>query len=106
MRHAGFNGSDAGRMEGRYVNYFEIGHNACEFVLDFGQLFSEDAEAGLHTRLVTNPEAARELAAVLNDALRQYERRYGGLPDRDGTGGDCGQAIERKKGRTAKLKIV
>jgi len=27
-----------GELEGRYANYFQVGHNAVEFVLDFGQL--------------------------------------------------------------------
>lgn len=106
MQKAGFNRENGGQLEGRYVNYFEIGHNACEFILDFGQLFAEDPEAGIHTRLVTNPAYARELAAVLNDALSQYEQNYGNLPDQPEAGEDCGKAHRKKKGRTSALKIV
>lgn len=39
----------------RYANYFEIGHNAAEFVLDFGQAYSPAKERRLHTRIVTSP---------------------------------------------------
>ena len=28
----------------RYANYFEIGHNAAEFILDFGQAYSTAKE--------------------------------------------------------------
>ncbi len=27
---------DIGETEGRYANYFKVGHNAFEFLLDFG----------------------------------------------------------------------
>jgi hypothetical protein len=106
MQKAGFNRENGGQLEGRYVNYFEIGHNACEFILDFGQLFSEDQEAGIHTRLVTNPAYARELAAVLNGALSQYEQNYGSLPDRAESGKEYGKAPGKNKRRTSALKIV
>ncbi len=68
-------------MEGRYVNYFEIGHNAFEFLLDFGQCFSEDPEASLHTRIVTSPVYAKRLVGVLEQALSQYEANYGRVAD-------------------------
>ena len=106
MRQADVNRRDGGQLEGRYVNYFEIGHNACEFILDFGQLYAEDPEAGIHTRIVTNPAYARELVAVLNDALSQYEQSYGKLPDQNEPEEDYGKAPRKKKGRTLALKIV
>ena len=61
-------------MEGRYANYFEIGHNAFEFLLDFGQMYFEDPDSLMHTRIVTSPLFARRLADSLNQALAQYER--------------------------------
>ncbi len=69
----------AANLEGRYVNYFEIGHNAFEFLLDFGQCFGEDPEASLHTRIVTSPVYAKRLMGVLQQALCQYEASYGRL---------------------------
>jgi hypothetical protein len=74
--------------EGRYANYFEIGHNAFEFLLDFGQLYFEAPEGRMHTRIVTSPPFARRLAGVLNRALAQYEQTHGRVreeaDDRDG----------------------
>jgi hypothetical protein len=67
-------------LEGRYANYFEIGHNAFEFLMDFGQLYLEDPEGRMHTRIVTSPMSARRLAEVLNRALRQHEQRHGRIP--------------------------
>jgi hypothetical protein len=68
---------DGDFLEGRYANYFEIGHNAFEFLLDFGQLYSEAPEGRMHTRIVTSPIFARRLAVVLNRTLSQYDQAYG-----------------------------
>jgi hypothetical protein len=64
-------------LEGRYSNYFEIGHNAFEFLMDFGQLYCETAGGNMHTRIVTIPEYARKLVEVLNRSLSEYERTHG-----------------------------
>jgi hypothetical protein len=64
-------------LEGRYANYFEIGHNAFEFLLDFGQLYFEDPDGCMHTRIITNPIFARRLSYSLNQALAQYEQTHG-----------------------------
>ena len=71
-------------MIGRYANYFEVGHNAFEFLLDFGQLYSEEPEAQMHTRIITSPIFAKQLAETLNRALYQYEQAYGPVPDKAG----------------------
>lgn len=44
---------DAGKLEGRYANYFKVGHNAFEFVLDFGQFYPGSEKAELCTRIIT-----------------------------------------------------
>jgi hypothetical protein len=41
-------------LEGKYANYFKVGYNAFEFVIDFGQCYSDDEEAQLHTRIITS----------------------------------------------------
>jgi hypothetical protein len=71
-------------LEGRYANYFEIGHNAFEFLLDFGQMYLEGPEARMHTRIVTSPIFAKKLAETLNRALCQYEQAHGSVPDEVG----------------------
>ena len=63
--------------EGKYANYFKVGHNAFEFILDFGQLFAETSQEKLHTRIITGPVYARELLNVLKDAVEKYEDTFG-----------------------------
>jgi hypothetical protein len=65
-----------GRREGRYANYFIIGHNASEFVLDFGQQFSSKQEH-IHSRVIVSPRSARELLNVLGESISTYERQFG-----------------------------
>jgi hypothetical protein len=70
-----------GAIEGKYANYFEIGNNAFEFVLDFGQRYSETLQERIHTRIVTGPSYAKELMRVLEGAIEQYEQTYGIIRD-------------------------
>lgn len=73
-------------LEGRYANYFEIGHNAFEFLVDFGQLYFEEPEGRMHTRIVTSPPFAKRLAGVLNRALARYEQTHGRVREEAGEG--------------------
>jgi Protein of unknown function (DUF3467) len=51
----------------RYANFFQVGHNAYEFLLEFGQLDTE-----IHTRIYLSPQHARVLSDLLVKALRDY----------------------------------
>ena len=62
------------RGDARYANVFQIGHNAFEFLLEFGQ-----QEARIHTRIYVSPQHARMLADLLVESLRKYETNYGPL---------------------------
>ena len=64
-------------IEGRYSNFFMIGHNAFEFVLEFGQRYAEAEEARLHTRVVTSPSYAKELLRTMMDSIKRYESVFG-----------------------------
>lgn len=68
------------RLEGRYANWFQIGHNAFEFLLDFGQHFPETSEMHLHTRIITSPIYAKALFEVLQTSIEQYEESHGPIP--------------------------
>jgi hypothetical protein len=61
-------------LEGKYVNYFKVGHNAFEFVLDFGQSYLENEDPQIHTRIVTSPAYAKALLDTLRESLAQYEK--------------------------------
>jgi hypothetical protein len=64
-------------IEGRYANYFEVGHNALEFVLDFGQKYCDGLEERIHSRIVTGPSYAKEFLRVLEKSISRYEEAFG-----------------------------
>jgi Protein of unknown function (DUF3467) len=66
------------QIEARYANYFRVGYTAFEFVLDFGQRYSDDEDADeYHTRIVTSPEYASSLIHLLQDSLDRYWMSFG-----------------------------
>ena len=69
------------KLEGRYANYFKVGHNAFEFLLDFGQDYSENEEAELYIRIVTSPSYAKALLETLRESVEQYEGSFGSIKD-------------------------
>jgi hypothetical protein len=66
--------------ESKYANYFKVGHNAFEFIIDFAQLYSGQLREKVHTRIATSPAYARALLAVIQEAVDAYERDYGAIP--------------------------
>ncbi len=67
-------------VEGKYANYFKVGHNAFEFVVEFAQLYSELPVEKVHTRIITSPAYAKELLEVLQQAVDGYEQAFGAIP--------------------------
>jgi hypothetical protein len=65
------------KSHGRYANYFEIGHNAYEFILDFGQMYQCNEVTGFHTRIITSPVYARSLLISLKESISNYEQNFG-----------------------------
>ena len=75
-------GDEDGRIEARYANHLEIGHNRFEFLLEFGQLCEPGEERVLaHTRVVTSPSYAKHFSDLLQESVRRYEEQYGTIPD-------------------------
>jgi hypothetical protein len=72
-----------GGLEGRYANYFKVGHNAFEFLLDFGQFYSDSIEPLMHTRVVTSPAYAKAMSDTLLEAIGIYEQTFGFIPEAD-----------------------
>ena len=64
------------KIKGHYINYFEVGHNAFEFVLDFSQFCPESKEADLCARIITSPGCAKELFIVLGESIEQYIKNF------------------------------
>jgi len=69
--------------EGRYSNFFKVGFNSFEFLLDFGQMYGNGADEVLHTRIVTGPAYAKAFAHLLTDSLAAYERSCGPIRELD-----------------------
>ena len=69
-------------IEGRYANYYLVGHNAFEFLIDFGQMFPGRREQ-VHTRIVTSPPYAKELLRVLSQSIEVYEKQFGEIAQRE-----------------------
>jgi hypothetical protein len=68
---------DAGKLEGKYANYFKVGHNAFEFVIDFSQFYPESEKAELCARIITPPIYAKTLLETLRGAIDRYEQAFG-----------------------------
>jgi hypothetical protein len=70
-----------GPLEGQYANYFKVGHNAFEFLLDFGQHYRQGQRAQLYIRIITPPIYAKALLTTLRESIKQYERTFGTIPE-------------------------
>lgn len=68
-------------LQGRYANYFKVGHNAFEFVVDLGQYYGDDENLQLHTRIITGPVYAKRLLITLQEAIAQHEAKFGKIVD-------------------------
>lgn len=65
------------RPEGKYANYFEIGHAASEFLLDIAQFYQDWGKARFHTRIITSPQGAKALQETLQKSIDEYEKTFG-----------------------------
>lgn len=74
-------------LEGRYANYFQVGHNAFEFLLDFGQLYTESERGHIHTRIIINPAYMKSLVEALQESIERQARIWEQVT-RDREGGD------------------
>jgi hypothetical protein len=71
------NRHEVGQHEGHYANYFQIGHNVAEFLLDFGQFYAENGVVQWHTRIITAPMYAQALLELLQESVAQYHQHFG-----------------------------
>ncbi len=63
-----------GEPEGRYSNYFEVGHSASDFVLNFSQNHESVEELLVHTRIITAPKHAMEFLEILGRSIETHDR--------------------------------
>lgn len=62
--------SKSRKDQARYTNFFQIGHNAFEFLLEFGQ------QENIHTRVYLSPQHAQILSDLLLDTLQQHKELF------------------------------
>jgi len=67
----------SGVGEARYSNYAQVGHNASEFIFDFGQGWVDEKPIRVYVRVVTTPDMAYEIYEQLYKALNQYRVAFG-----------------------------
>jgi hypothetical protein len=60
-----------------YANYCEVGHNAFEFLIDFGQFRPEAEMVRVHSRIVAGPVVAKLFARLLAEAVGRFEEAHG-----------------------------
>jgi hypothetical protein len=63
-------------IEGRYANYFEVGFNAYEFILDFAQFNQETGKSIPHTRIIISPERAYTFLRTLEDSFLKFQQTF------------------------------
>jgi Protein of unknown function (DUF3467) len=68
--------------EARYANYFQIGHNAFEFLLEFGQAHG-GVSPMLHTRIISGPAYVKALSEMLVESIGRFEHTFGPIPEPD-----------------------
>jgi hypothetical protein len=59
-------------LESRYANYFAIGFNEQEVIIECGQYYAGDSKPLIHTRLVTTPTYAAALLELLRTTSTQH----------------------------------
>lgn len=64
-----------------YANYFEVGHNAFEFLIDFGQIDPCSGTFHVGTRIAVGPTHAKLLCRLLERAVSRHETQYEPIPE-------------------------
>ena len=64
-----------------YANYFEVGHNAFEFLIDFGQIDPQTGEVHINSRLALGPTHAKLFANLLHGSVSKFEEEHGAIPE-------------------------
>lgn len=68
-----------------YVNYFEMGHNPFEFLIDLGQFHpgpgDSDGTTVIHSRIALAPPYAKMLSELLSRMVREHEAEFGPIAE-------------------------
>ncbi len=64
-----------------YANYFEVGHNAFEFLIDFGQVDPQSGDININSRIAVGPTHAKLFLTLITRAVAQFESEFGLIPE-------------------------
>lgn len=70
------------KMDAHYANYFHVGQNAFEVMLEFGQHYENEPAPQMHTRIVIAPAYAEAFCDLLQKALSEHKRNFGVIASR------------------------
>jgi hypothetical protein len=79
MNHKSRESLDIEEPVARYANYFQVGYNAFEVVVEVGQHYEGGGRPRIHTRIVAAPVCAKALLDLLRTAIADYEQTFGDL---------------------------
>jgi len=72
------------KKEPRYANYLQVGYNAYEFILEFGQYYADqDETCKACIRIVTSPIYAKAFLKTLRQSVDEYEQNHGAIEKLD-----------------------
>ena len=63
--------------EGVYSNVPLIGVSASEFFIDFGRVIPHTNKIKILSRIIMNPQAAKQLKMQLEKSINEYEKKFG-----------------------------
>ena len=72
---------DEYQLEWQYANYFKVGQNAFEFLIDFGQCYPNGGKEHFHTRIISSPYYANILLKILQESIERYEKAFGAISE-------------------------
>lgn len=73
--------NDCQSVTASYANYFEVGHNAFEFLIDFGQIDPCTGQFNIGNRIAVGPTHAKLFSRLLASAVNQYEMQFEPIPE-------------------------
>ncbi|MDE6283297.1 MAG: DUF3467 domain-containing protein [Muribaculaceae bacterium] len=73
---------------GNYANLAVIAHTPGEFFIDFIAVSPNMPQARVNTRVIMNPENAKNLLFALRDNIQKYENTFGEIERKVAQGGN------------------
>jgi hypothetical protein len=71
-------------LKGAYANTALISHNQEEFVLDFMNIYPAQQQGIINSRVIVSPQHIKRIITAMQDNIKNYEDRFGKIPDAAG----------------------